>query len=357
MSKQIRLGVVGFGSRGRSLFSLSQKVPHLIPAAICEANVKLLAEAKERFPEAETYSDYGQMLAGGKIDAVMVETPATIHAPFCIQALKANLHVLSDVPCVFTIDEADQLWQAAQESRAMFMFGSNPNFWGYTQAAADLHKKGLLGEPYLLEAEYMHDIRAMFDITPWRATFKPIVYSTHSLGPLLRLIDEDLRWVSCFDTGSHINKQPDQHDAMTANFRTERNVVVRITCSFINNFKGGHHWLRVVGTEGAFERTSGRGRIEPPRTLFNTTKLYGMGDICELPVDVSPPGHKGVSDGHGGADYAMLDAFGRMLIEGTPNPIDLRQGLRMSLPGLFAAQSAANNGELTEIRYPWDAKK
>ena len=46
---------------------------------------------------------------------------------------------------------------------------------------------------------------------------------------------------------------------------------------------------------------------------------------------------------------ALLDA----VTAGGPSPISLREGLRMSLPGIYAVESARRGGELTEIRYPW----
>ena len=57
--------------------------------------------------------------------------------------------------------------------------------------------------------------------------------------------------------------------------------------------------------------------------------------------------------GHGGADYALLDRFFQAVRSGGPSPIGLREALRMSLPGLYAADSARRGGELTRIEYPW----
>ena len=60
-------------------------------------------------------------------------------------------------------------------------------------------------------------------------------------------------------------------------------------------------------------------------------------------------------EGHGGIDYAMLDAFVKAIREGRPSPISLKDGLRMTLPGIYAAESARRGGELTRIKYPWSA--
>jgi hypothetical protein len=57
---------------------------------------------------------------------------------------------------------------------------------------------------------------------------------------------------------------------------------------------------------------------------------------------------------HGGADFALLKKLFNAVQNGEDSPIDLRKGLRMSLPGLYAAKSAENGGEMTRIEYPWN---
>jgi len=264
---------------------------------------------------------------------------------------------------VYSVEEGQMLWDAHLKSRAIYMTGSNPNFKGYIDAAVDLKHKGLFGDPIYVEAEYIHDVREYFDLTPWRRTFEPIQYCTHSLGPILRLIDEDLEWVSCFDTGSHINKVAGQHDVMAALFRTKSNVVVRLMVSFVTEYAGGyHHHFRFFTTKGSFERTAPyqTSKNDPagrPRTLFSSKDLPVYKGWIELPIAEMPVAYVGnpKAEGHGGIDYAMLDAFFKAIREGLPSPISLREGLRMTLPGTFAAESARRGGELTHIKYPWSA--
>ena len=75
----------------------------------------------------------------------------------------------------------------------------------------------------------------------------------------------------------------------------------------------------------------------------------------ELPIAVMPPKYASnpKATGHSGVDYAMLDAFFNAIREGGPSPVSLKEGLRMSLPGTFAAESARKGGELVRIKYPW----
>ncbi|NLZ60833.1 MAG: Gfo/Idh/MocA family oxidoreductase, partial [Lentisphaerae bacterium] len=195
MLDKIRLGVVGLGSRGRTMLDLALKVEGIEAAALCDCNPDLLDSLKEKYLQAVFFADFKEMLSSAKIDALLVETPAASHAEFCAAGLRHDVHVLSDIPPVDSSSEAEMLWRCSKDSKAMFMCGANPNYWGFVEALADFKQKGLLGKPYYLEAEYIHDIRHLFEKTPWRKNYASIKYCTHSLGPLLRILDEDLRKV------------------------------------------------------------------------------------------------------------------------------------------------------------------
>ncbi|NCO38109.1 MAG: hypothetical protein COZ06_03130 [Armatimonadetes bacterium CG_4_10_14_3_um_filter_66_18] len=356
MKIELRLGLVGCGGRGRGMFKLATGgFAGVQPVAVCDLSPDLASAAAAEHPGADQFTDFEAMLDGAALDALLVETPANVHAKLCAQALRRNVYVMGDVPCVDSPAEAQQLWDAQQESDAFYMLGANPNMWAFVETAVDLKEKGLLGEPYYAETEYIHDVQSLFTATPWRETYESIKYCTHSLGPIMRLIDEDLEWVSCFDTGSHVNKKPGQHDAMAALFRTRSNVAVRLLTSFVNHYPGCNHHYRVYGTKGYFERTPAYNGA--PKVLFRSTELYLDKAFVELPIDTLRPEYVGNARaaGHGGADYALLDRFFGAVRTGGPAPIGVRDALRMSLPGVLAAESARRGGELLRIAYPWTA--
>jgi len=147
---------------------------------------------------------------------------------------------------------------------------------------------------------------------------------------------------------------------MAALFRTRSNVVVHVLTSFVNYYCSEGHHYRVFTTKGCFERTPAyqtfrKSPAEKERTLFYSKDLYGDKNWIELPSDYVRPEHarEVKATGHGGADYALLDRFFNALRNGEPSPISLREGLRMTLPGLYAAESARRGGELVRIKYPW----
>ena len=368
---KIRFGVVGLGHRGRLMARLAAEAfPCTKFVAACDVDPLLWTETqwhedkplKERFPDIAFYTDYAEMLAKNQLDLVLVETGADVHADFCIKALAKNINVFSDIPSVATLDEAKRLWQAEQSSQAHLMTGANPNEWGFVNTLVDLYNKGLLGEPYYMEAEYIHATRAkpaenpLLVHSPWRKTLPPIRYCTHSLGPLLRIIKEVLRYAICVGTGVHVNPESQKDDMQAALFQTESGVTIRLLRNGACRAFIGHHSYRVFGTKGYFERIDSRGK-NPQTVRFRSDGLYGADTLTELPVGMMPNEYADnpKAAGHGGADYALLDHLFQAMLSGAPEfPITLREGLCMTLPGIYAAESAKRGGEKLTIHYPWE---
>ena len=364
---KIRVGIVGLGYRGRSMFSLAiDRFDCTVAAAACDIRPWNWFEKQWRtgdafankYPEATFYENYDEMLDKANLDLVIVETGADIHAEFCCKALEKNINVMTDIPVVANLKEAETLWKTAQKSKAMISVGANPNEQKFAVLLKEFFEKGLLGKPYCMEAEYIHwslpgsAERIHFNENgDWRKLLIPINYCTHSLGPLLTVLNEELRYVSCFGTGAQAEDST-KDDMMCANFRTESGVVVRLMRNGRCRAKIGHHNYRVFGTEGYMERID---RFNKPVIRYNSMKELDT-ELHEISGEFMPPAYANNPDavGHGGMDYALFDHLFKALLNGEPAPISLKEGLAMTLPGIYAAESAKRGGEVLKMRYPWD---
>ena len=259
------------------------------------------------------------------------------------------------MPAVQDIAEADALWQAANAAKTVYAFGATTNFWGFVEAGADLIQKGLLGRPYFAEAEYVADIGWLTLSTPWRKHYAPIRYCTHSLGPVLKWLGEELREVACFSTGPRHGSDPNDDDAMAAMFRSQGGAIVRLHISFITSHPAPFHRYVCYGTAGYFEKTQPLAGGES-QVLFSSRSVYGMQNLTRLPIAEARPEFQGspAAGEHGGADVAMLTNFAEAIAGQAAPAVGLRDALRMTLPGLFALDSARHGGRLTKITYPWD---
>ena len=369
---KLKIGVVGMGPRGRSLTKLAATFDNVEITAACDIRAHNWYEKQwqsdiamaEMFPKASFYEDYDRMLEEEKLDIVIVETGADIHAEFCAKGLKHNVNVFTDIPVVASLKEADMIWKASVDSKAQIYTGANPNYQKFKYLLNDFYKKGLLGKPYCMEAEYIHWSLPGSDFSihynengDWRKLLIPIRYCTHSLGPLLTVLNEDLRKVSCFGTGMHAD--PSQykfpvfnHDMMCANFQTESGVIIRLMRNKRCRADIGHHNYRVFGTEGYIERIE---RFNKPVIRYNSMKELDT-NLKEISGEFMPPEYANnpKAQGHGGMDYAMLDQLFKQLTDGNGDIVTLKEGLAMTLPGIYAEESARRGGEVLTMRYPWD---
>ena len=221
--KTLRIGVVGLGHRGRDVAKLAVKFPDVELAAACDIRTGNWFEPRwgskamaELFPNAAFYESYDRMLEEAALDIVIVETGADIHCDFCCKALEHNIHVFAEIPLIATLEEAERIWKAVNASKAILSVGANPNYQRFAEFLVDFHQKGLLGKPYCMEAEYIHPMspgedKILYENGDWRKLLAPIRYCTHSLGPLQKILDQELRYVSCFGTGMHAPEDAGQY--------------------------------------------------------------------------------------------------------------------------------------------------
>ena len=365
--KQIRVGVVGLGHRGREVFKLAGgSFDEVIPAAACDLFPHNFYETQwlsdkpisEYFPECVFYDSYDKMLDEANLDAVIVETGADVHAEFIAKALKKNINVLTDIPVVANLKEAEMLWKAAAESKAMISVGANPNEQKFCVLLQEFYHKGLLGKPYYLEAEYIHwsigaESKHLVENGDWRRLLSPIRYCTHSLGPLLTVVENELRTVSAFGTGPQ-TPQSAKDDMVAAQFQTDDGVIVRLLRNGRCRAECGRHNYRVFGTEGYMEKIE---RMENAHIRYNSMRELDT-KLHEISGEKMPPAYKdnpkAIAAGHGGMDFAMLDHFFKAVINDLPAPISLKQGLAMTLPGIYAEESVKRGGQVMRMKYPWD---
>ena len=371
--KKLRVGVVGMGPRGRAMTKLAAEFDCVTITAACDIRPHNWFEKQwhspaplaDMFPAASFYEDYDEMLEKADLDVVIVETGADIHAAFCVKALEKDIHVLTDIPVVAGLEEAEALWRAAQASRAIISVGSNPNEQRFSVMLQDFYKKGLLGTPYYMEAEYIHWFLPGSESNihyhengDWRKLLCPVRYCTHSLGPLLTILDEELRKVSCFGTGCRnedmIRQGFVKDDMSCAQFQTDSGVVVRLLRNGYCRADIGHHAYRVFGTEGYMERVE---RMKKAVIRYNSQKELDTG-LKEVDGSFMPPAYekdpKALRAGHGGMDYAMMDHFLDAVVNGKPAPISLKAGLAMTIPGIYAEESSKRGGQVMQMYYPWD---
>ena len=327
-----------------------QSQPDATVVAVCDVDEGVLAQFEEAVGEGGLYADYEQFL-DHDLDVVVVATPPMFHAEQSIAALDAGRHVMSEVPAVWSLDECQPLADAVRRSKARYMFAENCNYWAFIDTWTDMVRAGKIGKPMYGEAEYIHNCESLMhnaDGSPtWRTALPPIHYCTHSLGPLLKVLDD--RCVRCSGMSTGSNRLTDEGviDMQVGLFTTARGTVLKILCGFTVVREPAFHFFSLYGTEGTLERE----RMGEDTLAYLPGEVSNLHGMLRVPVGISNPKAPigAAAGGHGTAEHYMVRELLEALTEDREPSLDVYRGLDMTVPGLCAHLSSQNGGELTEI--------
>lgn len=353
----LRVGVAGL-RRGRGFVSVLSAHDGTDLVAIADPASDTLDAMADQYGAPQRLAGFDELVELGRqgaLDAIVIATPAPLHAAQSIAALAAGIHVLCEVPAVWSLAEARDLVAAAKASSASYMLAENVNYFDRTLAWQRFIDAGDLGDVFYAEAEYVHDCGPLLtnaDGSPsWRASMPPIQYCTHSLGPLLAWTGDRCISVSGLHTGSHVRPDLGTLDMEVGIFRTAAGSVFKIMCGFSVMSEPGRHWYCLYGTQGMLE--SGRSADIPDRGFVAARSEQTSGPAADLVPPVqrqAPPAS--VQGGHGHSEWFLVDDWLGAIQSGAPAPIDVYAGLDMTLPGICAHQSALQGGQPVDIPDP-----
>jgi len=109
------MAFIGVGGNGRHHLRLLTSLGEVKLVAIADPNEQCLRQAQtETVPEAKAYTDYRDLLAKEKLDAVGISTPHTLHYEQVMAAFKRGLHVLVEKPMVYETSHARRIVREAK---------------------------------------------------------------------------------------------------------------------------------------------------------------------------------------------------------------------------------------------------
>ncbi|MBR6765691.1 MAG: Gfo/Idh/MocA family oxidoreductase [Clostridia bacterium] len=356
MTDAVKLGVVGL-LRGKDVTLELVNEKNVTVSAICDRSPEALKKGVEDFKNSgfenfEAFSSFDEMINNADIDAVYIATDAIDHVPYVTRALDAGKHVISEIPAINTVEEAKLLKQAVlRHPKLKYMTAENCFYWAFIQAWKSMYEEGKLGSAIYAESEYIHgsDIRTKsekdYDKNHWRYYNPAIKYLTHNLGPLLYIMDDECVSVSCMQPDELFNPyRPDKNGV--ALFKTKKGAVIRILIIF-DAFAGFDHNFMIMGTKGSLETD----KVKPLNDAHTFARFMDIPDSIDekidIPVTLRFP-HEAEGN-HGGADLKMMQAFIKCIIEDTPSPIDVDMGIKITLPGIIAAESLKQGGKVLDI--------
>ncbi len=347
----LRCGVIGL-NRGKLFVPAFAANDDCDVIAVCDPDATAFGDLSglETFTEIEPFLDVG-------LDVVAVISPGPVHAAQSAAAMARGAHVLTETPCVYSIQEAREVVRTASDTDKRYMLAENYIWMGWVLALKQLADEGKFGEIAYAEGDYTHDCREfMFyddegrvpyseldqhpDAKPaWRATdLPPLLYCSHTLGPLLHLMDD--RIVSACGFGVQGKGVPGRvpTDLESALFQTEKGAVIRLT----NGFSLAHPfamYYSLVGTQGS-AKLYNAGRMSVNYYSDLEPDKSGWQDL-DLAWGSRPDGRSNVD--------VMVDEFIEAIVIDGPMPKDIHASMDMQLPGIVAHESALADGVKMDV--------
>ena len=361
--ERLNVGIVGAAGRGASFRTAFEAQDVAKIHAVCDVRADELEGAAERLGAQEKYTDYETMSCHSELDAVVIGTPMPFHAPQAIAALSQNIHVLSEVTAAVSIEECQDLVQAATSSSAIYMMAENYTYTKPNVLVKELVRQGLFGEVYYGDGEYVHELKELNEITKWRRKWQTgidgVTYCTHSLGPILQWMPQDRVVRVCCEGSGHHYEDPrgdkyENQDSCVMLCKMASGGLVKIRVDMLSERPHSMTNYQLQGTKGCYESARSRGETHRIWLADLCEDRNTWMDLMDLEADYMPdlwrnPPEAALNAGHGGGDFFEVLDFVKSVTGEQACPIGIHEAMDMTLPGLVSQQSVLQNGNWLDV--------
>ena len=146
-SDKLNIAAIGAGGKGASDIAEFAKSPRVNIVALCDVDDRQAKDSVTKFPKANYYHDFREMLNKEKnnIDAVSISTPDNTHAVATLAAMQLGKHVYTQKPLTHDIYEARILTQAAEKYKVVTQMGNQGGSGDGVRQAKEMIEAGMIG--------------------------------------------------------------------------------------------------------------------------------------------------------------------------------------------------------------------
>ena len=163
--KEIGVGLLGYAFMGKAHANAYIKMPIFFyppPAkprlvAIFGRTEKAVAEAARRYGFEKHYTDWRALIKDGMVELVDNGLPNNMHAPPSIEAAENGKHIICEKPLATTVEEAEEMYRAAERARVKHMTAFNYRFVPAIGLAKKLIDEGYIGKILQFRAVYLQE--------------------------------------------------------------------------------------------------------------------------------------------------------------------------------------------------------
>ena len=333
----LRLALAGLG-HGKSL--LQANLPEneglgIRVTAVCDTNEARLVAAASQYGIEHATADFDDLLSDDELDIVGIYTPGPLHARQVLAALDAGKHVMVTKPVAYSMEEIEHVVEAVERTGLVLLVTQSMRGRYDFIDAKRACDAGEIGDLFMAEAHYIHDMRHLYATTPWRVEMPQDLILEGACHPidLLQWFMGDIDEVHCVGLRSGVAPDYPQEDGFFINVRFASGKVGRVAniMGLVHPLGVSRINLSVYGTGGTIRAFFGNmGRVElSTKTLEQEGLLPQRSYVSRYPS----------RDDHNDEMIVLLRHIAACILEGDRPWIDARQAGRVVSAGLSCWES------------------
>ncbi|MBQ2737072.1 MAG: Gfo/Idh/MocA family oxidoreductase [Clostridia bacterium] len=384
--KQVKVGVIGLGSRGMALLNTMLAIDECEVVAVCDLYTDRIEYAQKKIKDkrgndALGFTDYNELIECDAVEAVVIISSWDMHTRMAVKSMKVGKYTAVEVAGAYDIEDCWQLVRTYEETRTPIMMLENCCFDRFELLTTSLVRAGKLGRVLYCHGAYTHELRdeVLGGKVNRHYRLENYIkrncenYPTHELGPIAKILNitRGNKLISLTSVAtkpgvglslySNDGRSPDKSLAGTE-FNQSDIVVTTLTCAggevitMVLDTTLPHTYsrdFRVRGTKGFCEQDTNNVMLEEKNVMHEyfdakkTTRKYL--DSAEEYQDYLPDVWRNMTEeekklGHGGMDYIEFKVFFDCVLNNKPMPIDVYDmATWMSITPL-SEQSIAHGG-------------
>ena len=333
----LRLGLAGLG-HGDTLVQANLPEHDDLPirvTALCDINEEVLESTSREHGIENVTTDFEELVTRDDIDIVGIYTPGPLHADQIVSALESGKHVMVTKSMVYTMDEVERVVEAVDRTGLVLLVTQSMRGRYDFIDAKRACDAGEIGELFMAEAHYVHDLRPVYERTPWRLSMPQDLILGGACHPidLLRWFMGDVDEVHCVGLRSGVAPEYPQEDCFFINMKFASGKIGRVANLLGMVHPGGVNMnsLTVYGTKG---------------TIRDNVKTLDVdGDLPERAYTTQfPP-----KTGHYTEMIVMMRHMADCVLNGAKPWIGVREGARVVSTGL-ASWESLRTGKVVKVR-------
>jgi predicted dehydrogenase len=273
MSKELRVGMIGYGFMGRTHTNAYKRLNDFFPVehrpvlkAVCGRNKEKAEAFAKTWGYERVESDWRKLVTADDIDLIDIGTPNDTHFDIAIEAARNGKMVLCEKPLAMNVQQAEEMTRVVEEAGVPNMVWFNYRRVPSIALARQLVDEGRIGKAFHYRATYLQDWTISPDVPQGGPALWRLDVNAAGSGVTGDLLAHSI------DTAMWLNGPITRVAALTRTFVPERvhaetgkvtPVGIDDACMFLAEFANG--------SMGTFEST----RYARGRKNYNTFELNG----------------------------------------------------------------------------------